>query len=301
KSAAGTLTIKVTPDNIAPALTISNPPQDMLTSLSSFAITGTVSDQQSAVALTMTINGIQYYPTVSNGSFSQLLNLTAGQSYAINAIATDQYGNTSTVHRNLISYDPQAAHPSLLTSSASVPKGSSTVITLTLENAAGVGVSSLSTDIAYDAALLDVSSVTAGEAATAAGKDVSFSTPSAGVLRIGILSFGNSNLIGNGVVARINLGVRLTAPDGNVLLTASPVMSDASGNLVFASSTGGVIQVFTKPGDCDGNGSVNIAEVQSAISMFLGLKPSERCVDIDRNGLVSIAEVQKAINSFLGP
>ncbi len=56
----------------------------------------------------------------------------------------------------------------------------------------------------------------------------------------------------------------------------------------------------SKPGDCDNSGTVTIAEVQSAINMFLGLKTVDVCVDIDSSGSVSIAEVQKVINSFLG-
>jgi hypothetical protein len=56
----------------------------------------------------------------------------------------------------------------------------------------------------------------------------------------------------------------------------------------------------TKPGDCDSNSAVTIAEVQSAINMFLGLKPVEACVNQDLSSGVSIAEVQKVINSFLG-
>lgn len=54
------------------------------------------------------------------------------------------------------------------------------------------------------------------------------------------------------------------------------------------------------PGDCNSDLTVSIAEVQSAINMFLGIKPSEGCADTDNNTSVSIAEVQKAINSFLG-
>jgi peptidyl-prolyl cis-trans isomerase A (cyclophilin A) len=66
-----------------------------------------------------------------------------------------------------------------------------------------------------------------------------------------------------------------------------------------------VVQLFIShnalaAGDCDNNGTVSIAEVQSAISMFLGLKTPEACVDLDNNNSVSIAEVQKTINSFLG-
>ncbi|MDD2856647.1 MAG: carboxypeptidase regulatory-like domain-containing protein, partial [Desulfuromonadaceae bacterium] len=56
----------------------------------------------------------------------------------------------------------------------------------------------------------------------------------------------------------------------------------------------------TIPGDCDGDEKVTIAEVQSAINMFLGLKTAEACVDTDGLNGVSIAEVQKTINSFLG-
>ena len=52
-------------------------------------------------------------------------------------------------------------------------------------------------------------------------------------------------------------------------------------------------------GDCNGDGTVTIAEIQSAINMFLGLTiPPTPCVDEDRSGSVSIAEVQKTINTF---
>ena len=53
-------------------------------------------------------------------------------------------------------------------------------------------------------------------------------------------------------------------------------------------------------GDCDSNGTVTIAEVQSSINMFLGVTPPAPCVDEDNSGIVSIAEVQKTINTFLG-
>jgi RHS repeat-associated protein len=69
---------------------------------------------------------------------------------------------------------------------------------------------------------------------------------------------------------------------------------------VQASSAVTTITSNAKAGDCDFNGIVTIAEVQSAINMFLGLKTAESCVNIDNTGGVTIAEVQKVINSFLG-
>ena len=77
------------------------------------------------------------------------------------------------------------------------------------------------------------------------------------------------------------------------LTATSGTISDASMTLTTTTTT-------TKPGDCDGIGGVTIAEVQSAINMFLGLKTPLVCVDVDGNNSVSIAEVQKVINSFLG-
>jgi len=53
------------------------------------------------------------------------------------------------------------------------------------------------------------------------------------------------------------------------------------------------------PGDCDGDGTVSIAEVQSAINMFLGINTIENCVDVNENGKVSIGEIQKIINKHL--
>jgi hypothetical protein len=54
------------------------------------------------------------------------------------------------------------------------------------------------------------------------------------------------------------------------------------------------------PGDCDGNGTVSIGEVQKAINMFLGSIPPDCGVDCNGDGTVSIGEVQKVINAFLG-
>ena len=54
------------------------------------------------------------------------------------------------------------------------------------------------------------------------------------------------------------------------------------------------------PGDCDGDGTVSIGEVQKAINMFLGSQAVGCGVDCNGDGTVSIGEVQKVINAFLG-
>jgi len=56
-------------------------------------------------------------------------------------------------------------------------------------------------------------------------------------------------------------------------------------------------------GDCDGNGTVAINEVQACIDIFLATQTLSRCANCDQNGdrTVSISDVQAAINSFLDP
>ncbi|TGU70282.1 carboxypeptidase regulatory-like domain-containing protein [Geomonas terrae] len=54
------------------------------------------------------------------------------------------------------------------------------------------------------------------------------------------------------------------------------------------------------PGDCDGNGSVTMIEVQGAINMFLGNKTAASCVDTDQSGAVTITELRNVVNAYLG-
>jgi PKD repeat protein len=56
----------------------------------------------------------------------------------------------------------------------------------------------------------------------------------------------------------------------------------------------------SKPGDCNGDGTVSIGEVQKAINMFLGLQAIDCGVDCNGDATVSIGEVQRVINGFLG-
>ena len=76
---------------------------------------------------------------------------------------------------------------------------------------------------------------------------------------------------------------------------------DAAGNVSQSKLASVVLTLpVQKVGDCDNDGIVTIAEVQSAINMFLGMKTVASCVDLDNSATVSIAEVQKVINAFLG-
>lgn len=92
----------VTYDNTTPSLAITSPNQDITTTKNSLTISGTVSDPQTAVSVTISHDGQNYTPAVTNGAFSQQLGFAAAKTYAITVTAADQAGNTATVRRNII-------------------------------------------------------------------------------------------------------------------------------------------------------------------------------------------------------
>jgi len=70
---------------------------------------------------------------------------------------------------------------------------------------------------------------------------------------------------------------------------------------------GGGLQVTTCTGDCNGNGTATIGELQRCVNLFLGqplcdpanVAASCPVADVNLNGIVSIGELQQCVGSFL--
>jgi hypothetical protein len=83
----------------------------------------------------------------------------------------------------------------------------------------------------------------------------------------------------------VNLTVSATGYQTKTLSNIStPTGKVVANDIILSASV-----AANKPGDCDGNETVTIAEVQSAINMFLGLKRPAASVDQDGDGVVSIS------------
>lgn len=149
------------------------------------------------------------------------------------------------------------------------------------------GVAGIKLTIAYDYPALQHPVVSYGT--LVAGAFTVDNTTVPGEIRLATVS--STPISGSGQIAAISF----YSPTGTGSITA------VTANLIDVNGAPLPVTVnLTKPGDCDSNGSVTIAEVQSAINMFLGLNGVQACVDTDRSNAVSIAEVQKVINGFLG-
>jgi hypothetical protein len=83
-----------------------------------------------------------------------------------------------------------------------------------------------------------------------------------------------------------------------VLFAAFGAASLAAGPAATGSSAATACGVL--PGDCDGNASVSVMEVQRAVNMYLTIETPACGVDTDSSGVVSLEEVQAVADAYLG-
>ena len=89
-------------DNVAPALSITNPSEDVTTSQASINVVGTVSDLTIPTVTITVDNGTPETLVVTNGQFSKAITFTSQKTYVIQVTAFDEVGNTSQVTRNVV-------------------------------------------------------------------------------------------------------------------------------------------------------------------------------------------------------
>jgi len=153
-------------------------------------------------------------------------------------------------------------------------------------------------DLSFDATKLTFVSASAGPQATAAGKSITTSTLDGGAIRL-LASGLNQNAIAGGTVAYATFTVNAAFARGSTSLTVSNcAATDASGNSL-ATGCGAPVPVET-PCNCDinGDGKVDVSDVQLIINEALGIIPAVN--DLNHDGVVNIADVQIVINSVLG-
>jgi len=184
--------------------------------------------------------------------------------------------------------------------SVSGRKGGEVSVPITITNMAGTNISAISLDIDYDSQIFNYAKAVIGPAGEAAGKRLETNSISPGLFRVSVFSALNNAPIGSGVVAYLILEINEEAPLGTTELLNTPSASDSDGYVVLVSGANGSVNVTDyDAGDCNGDEMVSIAEVQSAINMFIEINPIEECVDVNANGRVSIGELQKVVNNHL--
>lgn len=259
--------------------------------------------------LEMTLSGTSQYSV----NIPSTLVSDAGVDYFIaawdsNAVRTDHGSSFNPHYIDIIECNNDIQ---LILSSSSGGVGGTVTLDLELGNTTNTSVAAISTDIDFDSAIFesypnDESNaknplVVIGAAGAAASKDVSYNLLDSNTLRVSVVST-NRNAIPNGIVASITFYIKSTTINGTTTdLFHTPSGSDTNANNVNIDGIkGSVVINDCKLGDCNCDGTVSIAEVQSAIKMHIGKKAVERCCDLNNDNNVSITEVQLIINNHLG-
>jgi Tol biopolymer transport system component len=88
-------------DAVSPSVSITSPAEDMTTNQPSVLLQGSVADL-TGTTVTITLDGTDSTPSLTNGIFEQTLSFAAEKQYSIFVTATDAAGNKTTVQRNII-------------------------------------------------------------------------------------------------------------------------------------------------------------------------------------------------------
>lgn len=174
--------------------------------------------------------------------------------------------------------------------------GGNACVDLTLSNNGTSVITSLTTDITYDASELTPTGVTT----SLSGKLAAGNVVSAGTYRV--LVYGGTGVMPDGPVATVCFDVASDAQPGSSQLchaSGSPTASDGNANAVPMTGTCGSVAIGRIAGDCNGDGTVSITELQQVVNNQLGVSDTG-CGDCDGNGTVSITELQKVVNCQIG-
>ncbi len=151
-------------------------------------------------------------------------------------------------------------------------------------------------DLSFDSTKLTYLSARAGDQTTSAGKSLSTNTLAGGDIRLLVAGL-NQTAIANGIVAYAKFTVNSSFTSGSTVVTPKNCSStNADGGALPTACTAGTIR--TASCDINGDGTVNVSDVQLIINEALGLIPAAD--DLNGDGTVNVADVQKVINAALG-
>jgi len=179
--------------------------------------------------------------------------------------------------------------------------------------APGVSVASVTTDLQLAPSVLSALPACTINPAIGAGSaaDKTLATSSSGPGQLRVLISGlNNNAIPAGDLFTCSVPIAPLAGDGSFTIGVAGEASTPGGGLVLLNGVAGSVTVLSDPGvsplgvigDCDDNGIVDIAEVQTVVNIFIGIQAVSTCPVADANGdgVVGIVELQNTINNHLG-
>ncbi len=140
-------------------------------------------------------------------------------------------------------------------SNSGLPGDNGIPIPIDLSSEAGEEVVAFNFDLNFDTSRLSFTNVALGQAADNADKDLDYSNPSPGTIRVIVYAI-NQNVIADGTVLNFIFDILTTAPSGSAALTISDeAVADPQADPVPAATVPGEIEV-----DSDGDGIPDVED-----------------------------------------
>jgi hypothetical protein len=126
-----------------------------------------------------------------------------------------------------------------------------------------------------------------------------------GELRIAVVSSVNSSSAGPLVTLPLTIAANVEK-EALTGLSLEAILNDANGNIIPATVGSGVYTLLpapsVTPGDANGDGVVNVADVREAIRFLLSPPPSSSWkthVDMNRDGVVDLTDIRRLLQSVV--
>jgi hypothetical protein len=184
-----------------------------------------------------------------------------------------------------------------LSNAAGAP-GKTLVVPLTLAALGTAAPATFQSDLSFDQTKLTFTSVQAETQLAGAGKSITSTALANGNVRL-LASGVNQTVISSGLVAHVTFTLSSQFLSGGTAVTlVNCASASALGSGLSTGCTGATVNAQSCPCDINGDGVVNVADVQLEINEVLGLIPALN--DIGGFGSVNVTDVQIVINASLG-
>jgi hypothetical protein len=185
---------------------------------------------------------------------------------------------------------------SLSLASASTSPGATVQIPLNLTSLGTALPATFQMDLSFDTSKLSFASAQIGTQLTNAGKSLSSTILANGNVRL--LTMGvNQTAVANGLAATVLFTVKAPFTTGSSLVSPlNCISSSGQGSALATGCTASTVTISSC--DINGDGVVNVVDVQLIINQALGIIPAVS--DLNHDGVVNVADVQIVINAALG-
>ena len=143
---------------------------------------------------------------------------------------------------------------------------------------------------------LNEAAITKGSAAS--GHELIISTLSGGD-RLFVLYHMNLFSMKDGELLRLPVIIGKNAASGNALFSTVRFATTEAVSTAVTNVTAAITVKVTKPGDVNGDGKLDLADITDLISIYLSDNYSGSC-DLDGDGVLTVEDIAQLINLYLG-